>query len=271
MGIKKVFGWIFLFIGCTQFGSLPFSAFYPYLTESPYIISGRIAGGLLIAFVFTYFGWKWTKREPPESNKILVIPIILFLLVGFMTGIIMTETDYGDYYEKYEIPDFEYESIPSTPVSYYYEKYGFSFTCPPDMTNISEEGYMSDNPDNNSGIVEITNDKGTKAIYITWLTITEPELLYSLRDTLKETIDKSMKLEGVSNVKLEEIEEITINKHQGVYAPLNFNYYGLPSYDIYCIWYCNQSQRLYYVGIETYSSEETKELFNKVVDSFICH
>jgi hypothetical protein len=264
--IKKIFGWIFLFIGCTQFGILPFSAFYPHPIEEPYEIAGRITATLLIAVLLTYFGWKWVKREPPKSNKVFAIPIILFLLLGFMVG-----SEYAYYQEEYEVPDFEYEPIPFTPVPYQYEKYGFSFTCPPDMMNILEEGYLSEKPDENSGGVEVTNDKGTKSMYITWLTTTEPELLYPLKDTLKETIDESTKLEGVSNVKVEEIKRITINEHQGVYAPLSFDYYGFPSHDIYCMWYCDQSQRLYYVGIDTYSSEETKELFNKVIDSFACH
>jgi len=92
-----------------------------------------------------------------------------------------------------------------------------------------------------------------------------------LKDTLKETIDESMKLEGVSNVKVGEIKTIAINGHQGVYAPLSFNYYGLSNYDIYCMWYCDQSQRLYYIGIDSYNSEETNELFNVVIDSFVCH
>ncbi|RZB29032.1 MAG: hypothetical protein AEth_01636 [Candidatus Argoarchaeum ethanivorans] len=227
---------------------------------------GYLTGILLIAYLFIHFGWKWVKRESPKSNKTFAILIIMFLLFGFMVGMVGSVYQYA----FYEYPD-EYEPIPFTPVPYQYEKYGFSFTCPPDVMNILEEGYLSEKPDENSGGIEVTNDKGTKSIYITWLTATEPELLYPLKDTLKETMDESMKLEGVSNVKVEEIKTITINEHQGVYAPLSYIYYGLPSYDIYCMWYCDQSQRLYYVGIDTYSSEETNELFNEVVDSFVCH
>ena len=118
--------------------------------------------------------------------------------------------------------------------------------------DISEEGYLSEKADENSGGFEIVNEAETKLIYITWLTTTEPELLYPLKDTLKETIDESIKLEGVSNVKVEEIKTIKINEHQGVYAPPSYSYYGLPSYGIYCMWYCDQSRRLYYIGIDTF-------------------
>jgi len=219
------------------------------------------------------------KHPAPESRggKIAVsILLSLTILIGAM----------GYWATMYEVPEFEYEPIPipeyepiyepiktttPTPIYHTYKGYGFSFACPPDMMNISKEGYMSDKADNSSGGVKVTNDKETKLIYITWLTTTEPELLYPLKDTLKETIDESMKLEGVSNVKVGEIKTIAINGHQGVYAPLSFNYYGLSNYDIYCMWYCDQSQRLYYIGIDSYSSEETNELFNVVIDSFVCH
>lgn len=255
--IKKVFGWFFLFIGCTYLGSLPFSITEGMIkTESSPMIFGRLIGVLLFAYLFVHFGWKWVKREPPKSNKIFTIPIIMFLLFGFMVGSV--QYSFYEYPDEYEVSEFEYEG------------YGFSFEYPSDM-DISEEGYLSEKADESSGRVGVTNYKGTKTIYITWLTTTEPELLYPLKDTLKETMDESMKLEGVSNVKMEEIKTVKINEHQGVYAPLSFDYYGLSSYDIYCMWYCDQSQRLYYIGIDTYSSEETNKLFTEVVDSFVCH
>lgn len=276
--IKKIFGWLFLFIGCVEIGGFPFHITEGIIkTESMPELLGYLTAALLIAYLFIHFGWKWVKRDSPKSNKIFAIPIIMFLLFGFMVGSV--QYAFYEYPDEYEVPEFEYERIkgpsfhtpiPAIPAYYNYEGYDFSFEYPSDM-DISEEGYLSEKADENSGGVEVTNDKGTKTIYITWLTTTEPELLYPLKDTLKETMDESMKLEGVSNVKVEEIKTRKINKHQGVYAPLSYGYYGLPSYDIYCMWYCDQSQRLYYIGIDTYSSEETKELFNEVVDSFVCH
>lgn len=217
-----------------------------------------IVFGLIGLFGYWVFYKMRIKHPSPESTGCKIVVSILLVLTVLLLGAIGWEAAMYDPYE------------PITPAYYNYEGYGLSFEYPSDMT-ISEEGYMSDNPDENSGGIDVTNDRGTKSIYITWLTTTEPELLYPLKDSLKETIDESMKLEGVSNVKVEEIKTITINEHQGVYAPLSFNYYGLPSYDIYCIWFCDQSQRLYYVGIDTYNSEETSELFNMVIDSFVCH
>lgn len=216
------------------------------------------------------------KHPSPESTGCKIVVSILLVLTVLLGAMGWEATMYEPpEYElpEYKVPEIRYEPIkyePITPAYYNYEGYGLSFEYPSDMT-ISEEGYMSDKPDENSGAVDITNDKGTKAVYISWLTTTEPELLFPLKDTLKETIDESMKLEGVSNVKVEEIKTIIINGHQGVYAPLSFNYYGLLSYDIYCMWYCDQSQRLYYVGIDTYNSEETNDLFNEVIGSFVCH
>lgn len=245
-----------------------------------------IVFGLIGLFGYWVFYKKRIKHPSPESTGCKIVVSILLVLTVLLLGAIGWEAAMYDPYEppEYKVPEIgckvpeigcepinepiKYEPI--TPAYYNYEGYGLSFEYPSDMT-ISEEGYMSDNPDENSGGIDVTNDRGTKSIYITWLTTTEPELLYPLKDTFKETIDESMKPEGVSNVKVEEIKTITINEHQGVYAPLSFNYYGLPSYDIYCIWFCDQSQRLYYVGIDTYNSEETSELFNMVIDSFVCH
>jgi len=44
--IKKAFGWIFLFIGCVEFGSLPLVAAYHYLAEDLWLL--KVRGGTVI-------------------------------------------------------------------------------------------------------------------------------------------------------------------------------------------------------------------------------
>lgn len=178
--IKEVFGWILLLIGSGGtgfvFGSLLI------LPDFDIVIAPII---FLSIFGVLYIGWKILRKPFPESNKKLIAIIVIIVL---LSTVYHTNSLYDSYhYELPELPKIQNESIKAPmpiPVYYNYERYGFSFEYPSDM-NISEEGYMSDKPDENSGGVDVTNDKGTKSIYISWLTTTEPELLYPLKDTLR--------------------------------------------------------------------------------------
>lgn len=56
--IKKIFGWLLIFFGS---GCLVHA-----FIDAPYsrggVAVGYIMGGLLIASIFFYFGWKWVKK-----------------------------------------------------------------------------------------------------------------------------------------------------------------------------------------------------------------
>ena len=70
-------------IGCVEIGGFPFHITEGIIkTESMPELLGYLTVALLIAYLFIHFGWKWVKREPPKSNKIFAIPIIMFLFIN---------------------------------------------------------------------------------------------------------------------------------------------------------------------------------------------
>lgn len=60
MGVlKKIFGWIFLFIGA----NFLVSGFIIPDGSGPEVAFGHVAGGLIFAGICFYFGAKWIKKE----------------------------------------------------------------------------------------------------------------------------------------------------------------------------------------------------------------
>ena len=69
-----------------------------------------------------------------------------------------------------------------------------------------------------------------------------------------------------------DVVETTKSGHRMIYQPIMYKSYGSDVYGICGLWYCNKSQRLYFLSVEVYESKEiAKSLFQRYLDSCVCH
>ncbi len=151
--------------------------------------------------------------------------------------------------------------------TYKYMGYGFSFEYPSDMY-ILEEGYLSDNANENSGVVTVENEKETKDFVVSWYSTTQPS---RLEDELQQNIDFGGEDSEFSDMSMGHVVETNILGDRMIYQTLDYRIEGIKCYTIMGSWYDPKSQRMFYIGADSWDEKETEELFNEVVDSFVCH
>ena len=66
------------------------------------------------------------------------------------------------------------------------------------------------------------------------------------------------------------VVETNISGDRMIYRTLSYRIEGIKCYTIMSSWYDPESQRMFYVGADSWDEKETEELFNEVVDSFVC-
>lgn len=110
--IKKIIGGFFLSFGCLIVGSAV--PYYLCVRRDIAELAGSLMVIALISYLFIYFGWEWVKREPPHSNKIFAIPIIIFLVFGFMLGAVQCAF-FNGLHSEYEVPEYVPEPIKEVP------------------------------------------------------------------------------------------------------------------------------------------------------------
>lgn len=150
--------------------------------------------------------------------------------------------------------------------TYNYRGYGFSFEYPSDMY-ILEEGYLSDNANENSGVVTVENEKETKDFVVSWYSTTQPS---RLEDELQQNIDFGGEDSEFSDMSMGHVVETNISGDRMIYRTLSYRIEGIKCYTIMSSWYDPESQRMFYIGADSWDEKETEELFNEVVDSFVC-
>lgn len=212
---------------------------------TPESTGGKIAVSILLVLTILVgaMGWSATMYEPPEVPRFEYVPMPI-----------------------YEPPP-EYEPYIFVPAKYQYNKYGFSFACPLDVMNISEEGYLSDDANEQSGVVLLQNERETKVISIVWYSTTRPA---SLEDELEESIEiaKSGLSEYLSDFSTSRVTETNISESPIRYQILDYRVEGIKVHSVIGVWYDTKTQRMFYVGIDTYDEKETEKLFNEFLDSF---
>ena len=147
-----------------------------------------------------------------------------------------------------------------------YTGYGFSFKYPSDM-HILEEGYLSDNANENSGVVTVENEKETKDFVVSWYSTTQPS---RLEDELQQNIDFGGEDSEFSDMSMGHVVEANVSGDRMIYRTLSYRIEGIKCYTIMSSWYDPESQRMFYMGADSWDEKETEELFNEVVDSFVC-
>jgi len=151
--------------------------------------------------------------------------------------------------------------------TYNYRGYGFSFEYPSDMY-ILEEGYLSDNANENSGVVTVENEKETKDFVVSWYSTTQPS---RLEDELQQGIDFIEEDSEFSDMSMGPVVETNILGDRMICQTLDYRIEGIKCYTIISSWYEPKSQRMFYIGADSWDEKETEELFNEVVDSFVRH
>ena len=150
--------------------------------------------------------------------------------------------------------------------TYNYRGYGFSFEYSSDMY-ILEEGYLSDNANENSGVVTVENEKETKDFVVSWYSTTQPS---RLEDELQQNVDFGEEDSEFSDMSMGPVVETNISGDRMIYRTLSYRIEGIKCYTIMSSWYDPESQRMFYIGADSWDEKETEELFNEVVDSFVC-
>lgn len=148
-----------------------------------------------------------------------------------------------------------------------YTGYGFSFKYPSDM-HILEEGYLSDNANENSGMVTVQNEKETKDAVVIWYSTTQPS---RLEDELQQNIDFAEDASEFSDMSMGRVVETNVSGDRMIYRTLSYRIEGIRCYTIMSSWYDPESQIMFYIGADSRDKKETEELFNKVVTSFVRH
>ena len=251
--------------------------------------------GLLVYWIL----YKIRINNPtPESktNKVITsfFLTIIILIGGIEFGIDLIDRTYEIDNEPYTL--YEYNQL--TPIPFAtakphtvysitkqissFDEYDFSFDYPSDMI-ILKEGYLSENPNKNSGTIYITKgadkegyitfEENFKCITINWLTTTDLEL-FSSKEILKENIYwlTNIKEEGykITDIKIEKEIEIAKSNHCILYQKIYFRNYGMKEYAMHGCWYCEENQQIFYIFVESFDEKETEKLFNNFLDSFIC-
>jgi tetrahydromethanopterin S-methyltransferase subunit G len=226
-----------------------------------------IVFGLIGLFAYWILYKIRLEHPAPESRgSKIAVSILLSLTILIVGAMGWGATRYEEY--EYTIPPPpELPTLLPPPAYYQYEKYGFSLSYPSEMA-ISEWGYLGDKANEDSGLITLENEKGTKVVTITWINIAPP---LQLEDDFNAAKEDLREIEGITDITNGNIVETTKLGHRMLYQPITYKYDRLIVYMIYDMWYCDQSQKLYFLSVETYDEEVTNSLFNECLNFFTCH
>ena len=166
-----------------------------------------------------------------------------------------------------------------------YSKFGFSFWYPEGM-EISETGFLGDNPDDTSGIImgEYYFDGGDQALFIkiSWIKMPTPSAPEEEYEILEVGINASFDLiaeviETAKNFTKEEKGEIKINNRKVLYQKylLDFSTDEYPNKVLYGVagsFYCYKNKKSYTFNL-AYSKDKNEAflLFKDFLENFDCY
>jgi len=200
------------------------------------------------------------KVSKKPIRKIVVAILLIVIAVGAV-GFFWWYTQ--------RVPPVEYKT---------YSKYGFSFQYPSGML-VSEYGLLESTATDDSGVVfgEIRSEArgSTEVIFVSWLkSATAPDLKKSLEDAFDELV----KTGAVASLEKGKLIETTKVGHRIIYQyytsvsemKLAFFPPGQILYGICGVWYCDTNQRFYQLNLISID-EDTLPIFQRYLDSFVCH
>lgn len=192
-------------------------------------------------------------RGPVCATPLFLLAVLLTLAVGCA--------------DEAETP-----TLSPTPTQYdTFSKHGFSFEYPKEMS-LSEQPSMGTTVDENSGIV-LGEKENKESEFLTagWQGIPEPA---DIESTLIGGVAGGLAAleagEGVEEVVRGEQVEATKSGHKVLYQSFTVKGGGEVMRGVAGVWYCDESDRLFSL-IMLYSGEDALALFQRYLDSFVCH
>lgn len=165
----------------------------------------------------------------------------------------------------------ETPTLPVTPTEFNtYSRYGCSFEYPKQMS-LTEEGHpvFGGEANESSGSLYGRRDNSDHEILmVSWFKVEEgASVLESSLAGLREGMKQDQRYTELVTGDIIESESCG---HRMLYQTLTFKYNGDQVYEVTGCWYCDASQRFYQLGV-MYSEQDVKPLFQKYIDSFVCH
>lgn len=213
----------------------------------PIEVFGRMTGVILVGAFLLYLSHRLTK-EMSRAGKIGICMIILILGVFGFAGVAFYN------YMEYTEQGVEFET---------YSNYGISIEYPRGMYVLGD-----DTSNEAEGFLLFANDQGNKYVGVWWASAVPPP---SGEEIALEQILEDFTENGHTDIFKGKIVETTKSGHRMVYLSMRYKSDGCEKYEIAGIWYCDVSQRLYYLYVETDDDEVTSSLFLRYLDSFVCH
>ena len=213
---------------------------------------GGLIGGSLVGLVFLYLANRVMKGLDKKGKA------VVYVSLGFVAVFIFVTTAVGSYLEYTE----QVGELKT------YSNYGLSFEYPEEMI-VTNKGVFNDAADDESGLILLENGLKNKIVVVSWAYTDQPP---SLDDVLKETVEEIKYIEGMTDILKGDVVETTKSGHRMIYMPTMYKSYGSDVFGLYGIWYCTDSERMYYLSVETFENTETTSmLFQRYLDSIVCH
>jgi len=155
---------------------------------------------------------------------------------------------------------------PLPPLSPGYErfsKYGFSIDYPKDMI-ILEEGLIDETANDNSGTIRGELFGPYKGFMVSWGKREPPFTRWDLESELDTFFAGPAEREG-------SLVETTKLGHEMIYHRYSVVANGDRFYGIVGLWYCNIDEKVYILGTKQSTEQDVLQIFERYLDSFVCH
>ncbi len=170
----------------------------------------------------------------------------------------------------------------STTETRIFSEYDFSLKYPKSLS-VWQEGLLSDEANENSGIVQVAPEEGEFPLFaVSWVKTWQ----WGLEGGLEAGFEGIQTWKGIENVEKGELVETTKVGRPILYEvghPMLYQYYtstteneGESVYGIVGAFYCNKTQRIFAIvtmnnNATIDSKQEALDNFENYLDSFVCH
>lgn len=213
---------------------------------------GEFIGGSLVGMIFLYLAYRVIKGSGKKEK------MVVYASLGFVAVFIIASVSVFSYLEYTE----QVGELKT------YSNYGLSFEYPEEMI-VTNKGVLNDAADDESGLILLENELKNKIVVVSWAYTDQPP---SLDGVLKETAEEIKYIEGITDILKGDVVETTKSGHRMIYMPIMYKSYGGDVFGLYGVWYCTDSERMYYLSVETFENTDTTSLlFQRYLDSIVCH
>ena len=152
-----------------------------------------------------------------------------------------------------------------------FSKYGFSFEYPKQMT-LTEEGHplFGGEASETSGFLSGRRDNHDhEIIWLSWVEVAEGGAVM-LEPGLAGLRESMMQIESYTELVIGDVIESELCGHRMIYQTFSYKLDGDQVYQVVGTWYCDRSQRFWQLAV-LYSEEDVLPVFQRYIDSFMCH